>query len=257
MEFIRSRQNPLVKHLLKLAESRRDRLKSQQALLVGTHLVQSALAAGWPLEKMLVCEGFETREEISTLLAQTNTAITMLGSDIFKAIEQAPSSTGLMAVIAMPAATPLRTDGLCLLLENIQDPGNVGTILRTAAAAGADQVWLTPGCADIWSPKVLRAAMSAHFHLSLYERIDPRTALESFTGPLAITTLAEAESLYATDLRGSLVLALGAEGAGISPELAARATRRIHIPMEACIESLNVAAAAAVCLFERRRQILQ
>lgn len=258
MEFIRSRQNPLVKHLLKLAESRRDRLKSQQTLLVGAHLVQSALAAGWPLERMLVCEGFETRAEISTLLAQTNAGITMLGSDIFKAIEQAPSSTGLMAMIATPVATPpLRTDGLCLLLENIQDPGNVGTILRTAAAAGADQVWLTPGCADIWSPKVLRAAMGAHFHLSLHERVDPQTALGAFTGPLAITTLAEAESLYATDLRGSLVLALGAEGAGISPELAARATKRIHIPMEACIESLNVAAAAAVCLFERRRQILQ
>lgn len=257
MELIRSRQNPLVKHLLKLADHRRDRLKHQQTLLVGTHLIQAALLAGWHMEKLIVCENLETRDEVSALLEQANTGTVMLGADLFQAIEQTPSSSGLMALINTPAPVPPRKDGLCLLLENIQDPGNVGTILRTAAAAGVNQVWLTAGCADIWSPKVLRAAMGAHFHLSLIERIDPVAVIEHFTGPLAITTLEQAESLYDTDLRTSLVLALGAEGAGISAELAARAAKRIHIPMEQGIESLNVAAAAAICLFERRRQLMQ
>ena len=98
--------------------------------------------------------------------------------------------------------------------------------------------------------------MGAHFHLALRDRIDISVALQAFDGPLCITTLDDATSLYQTDLRGNMVLALGSEGSGISSTLLHRATRRIHIPMAIGIESLNVAAAAAICLFERRRQIL-
>jgi len=256
MEIIRSRQNPLAKQLLKLAENRRDRLKSQQTLLIGAHLVKAALDADWHLEKLLVCEGFETKPEISALLQRASVSHLMLDTELFHAIEQSPSSSGLMALTKIPCTPKPQQTGLCLLLENIQDPGNVGTILRTAAAAGVDQVWLTAGCADIWSPKVLRAAMGAHFHLRLIERVDPAAVLDGFDGKLCITTLEHATSLYETDLRGSLVLALGAEGAGISSGLAARADKRLHIPMQTGIESLNVAAAAAICLFERRRQLM-
>lgn len=256
MEIIRSRQNPLVKHLIKLAEHRRERLKSRQTLLIGSHLVRAAMDAQWPIETVLCCEGHESRGEITALLSQPNHRHILLDAELFQAIEQAPSSTGVMALASIPGEPAIATTGLCLLLENLQDPGNVGTILRTAAAAGVNQVWLTPGCADIWSPKVLRAGMGAHFHLGLCERIDTDTALQQFNGALCVTTLENATSLYATDLRDSLVLALGSEGSGISPALANRATKRIHIPMAAGIESLNVAAAAAICLFERRRQTL-
>lgn len=257
MEIIRSRQNPLVKLLIKLADNRRDRLKNRQTILIGTHLVRAALDANWPLEKLVVCEGHESNPEIAALLNHAGSNTLMLDAELFQAIEQAPSSSGLLALCDIPAEVMLQGKGFCLLLENIQDPGNVGTILRSAAAAGVDQVWLTPGCADVWSPKVLRAAMGAHFHLAMAERIDVPTALQQFEGSLCITTLENAESIYRTDLRGSLVLALGAEGSGISPELDARADKRIHIPMAAGIESLNVAAAATICMFERRRQLLQ
>lgn len=256
MEIIRSRQNPLVKHLIKLAEHRRERLKSRQTLLIGSHLVRAAMDAQWPIETVLCCEGHESRGEITALLSQPNHRHILLDAELFQAIEQAPSSTGVMALASIPGEPAIATTGLCLLLENLQDPGNVGTILRTAAAAGVNQVWLTPGCADIWSPKVLRAGMGAHFHLDLCERIDTDTALQHFDGALCVTTLEDATSLYATDLRGSMVLALGSEGSGISPTLANRAAKRVHIPMSAGIESLNVAAAAAICLFERRRQTL-
>lgn len=256
MEIIRSRQNPLAKHLIKLAENRRDRLKNRQTLLIGSHLVKAAMDARWPIETLLLCEGHEDREEIRALLSQASPRTIMLDAELFQAIEQAPSSSGVLALITIPDEPALATSGLCLLLENLQDPGNVGTILRTAAAAGVDQVWLTAGCADIWSPKVLRAGMGAHFHLALRERTDADTALQHFNGPLCVTTLEDATSLYQTDLRGNMVLALGSEGSGISPALANRAGKRIHIPMATGIESLNVAAAAAICLFERRRQIL-
>lgn len=254
MESIRSRQNPLARQLIKLADSRRERLKTRQTLLIGTHLVQSALAAGWPLRRLLVCEGGPSSDEITALLEQAPCPAVQLSAELFAEIEQAPSSTGLMALVDLPPAPPLRQQGCCLLLEGVQDPGNVGSILRTAVAAGVDQVWLTTGCADAWSPKVLRAGMGAHFHLSLAERVDPETALPAFRGQVLVTTLHEATPLYDCDLRGDLVLALGSEGSGASPALLARATRRLRIPMAGPVESLNVGAAAAICLFERLRQ---
>lgn len=257
MEIIRSRQNPLAKQLVKLAENRRERLKSRQTLLVGTHLVESAIAAGWPLEKLLVCEDEESRPEIQALLERKAAPVLALDRGLFEEIEQTPSTTGLMALAALPAAQEPQREGFCLLLEGVQDPGNVGSILRTAAAAGVDQVWLTAGCADVWSPKVLRAGMGAHFKLPLIERVQLQDVLPGFCGNIAVTTLEEATSLYDSALGGNLVLALGSEGGGVSAELLAAATQRLHIPMTSAVESLNVAAAAAICLFERRRQTRQ
>lgn len=254
MEIIRSRQNPLVKQLIKLAESRRERLKSQQSLLIGTHLIEAALGSGVPLQRLLVCEGHDQRPEIAALLQGTDLTATLIDQELFALVEQAPSSAGIMSLMAIPPAPPLRRNGCCLLLEGVQDPGNVGSLLRTAVAAGVDQVWLTPGCADIWSPKVLRAGMGAHFLASFVERVDITLALEGFGGPLLVTSLEEARPLYDCDLRGDLVLALGSEGGGASQALMARATERVRIPMAGPIESLNVAAAGAICLFERLRQ---
>lgn len=255
MEIIRSRQNPLAKLLIKLAESRRERQKQQQTVLVGTHLVESALQAGWPLEKLLVCEGEENRPEIALLLQDRKAPALMLDRSLFAEIEQTPSTTGLLALATIPATPAVASTGFLLLLEGVQDPGNVGSILRTAAAAGVDQVWLSHGCADIWSPKVLRAGMGAHFLLPLVEHVNPQEALSAFTGTIAVTTLDDATSLYGSDLRGNLVLALGSEGAGVSSELLQLATTRLRIPMQEKVESLNVSAAAAICLFERVRQM--
>lgn len=254
MEIIRSRQNPLVKHLIKLADNRRDRLKSQQTLLVGTHLVEAALKAAWPVERLLVAEGEEHRPETAALLASAPMPVTLLAAELFAEIEQTPSTTGLIGLASIPPSAAALSHGCCLLLDGVQDPGNVGSILRTAVAAGVDQVWLTPGCADVWSPKVLRAGMGAHFLLPILERADTDTLLDAFAGPLLVTTLEKSASLYDCDLRGNLVLALGSEGAGVSPALLARAGQRIRIPMAGPVESLNVAAAAAICLFERLRQ---
>lgn len=256
MEIIRSHQNPLYKHLHKLAENRRERLKSGQTLLIGTHLLQSAQEAGWPIERIVVREGSENGAEISTLIHQRSCPLTLLDAALFDEIEQIATTTGIIALVAVPQAPEPVQQGFCLLLDGVQDPGNVGTILRTAAAAGVDQVWLTPGCADLWSPKVVRAGMGAHFLLPVIERIDAARALDNFQGKLATTTLSEAQSLYDCDLRGNIVLALGSEGAGVSEALLDRAEIRIRIPMAPKVESLNVGAAAAVCLFERVRQAL-
>lgn len=255
MEIIRSRQNPVVKQLIKLADNRRERLSLRQTILIGTHLIQAARDNNWPIERLYVREDCESRAEIKTLLDERFASATLLAADLFDAIEQLPSTTGIIALASIPLTQEPKSTGLCLLLDGIQDPGNVGSIMRTAAAAGVNQIWLTTGAADAWSPKVIRAAMGAHFVVPIIERIDLESAVSGFKGPLAITTLDDATSLYKTDLTGNLILAMGSEGQGVSEAVNALAALKIKIPMQPNVESLNVGAATAVCLFERLRQL--
>ncbi|WP_255990418.1 TrmH family RNA methyltransferase [Chitinolyticbacter albus] len=255
MEIIQSRHNPLFKQLHKLATQRRERLKTQQTLLDGAHLLASALDALWPIAQLIVTEGGLAEAELATLCRRSGAPVVVFDAALFKELTELPSPTGVLALINVAASPPMRRDGLCLLLDGVQDPGNVGSILRTAAAAGVDQVLLSPGCADVWSPKVLRAGMGAHFLLNLVERADLQAFATAFQGRIAATLLDASIDLYAADLAGDLALVVGAEGHGVSPGLAALATLRLRIPMAAGLESLNVGAAAAICLFERVRQV--
>ncbi len=132
----------------------------------------------------------------------------------------------------------------------MQDPGNVGSILRTAAAAGVAQVFLSPRCAFAWSPKVLRAGQGGHFHLEIFEDVDLLAWMKNFHGTSVATVPSGGDSLFAADLRGPIAIVVGNEGAGLSTALCAAATRRVTIPMPGKFESLNASAAAAVCLFE-------
>src|SRR5690606_2680245 len=141
-------------------------------------------------------------------------------------------------------------------LEDIQDPGNMGTILRTAAAVGIQRVLLSPGCASPWSPKALRAGMGAQFSVSIYEETDLFRALQNSTLPVLATVLEpDAASLYDTDLTKPAVWLFGNEGQGISEQLARCATQHIYIPQAAtAVQCINVSAAAAICLYEQYRQ---
>lgn len=254
MDVLHSTQNPLFKLLHKLATLRRERLKSRQTLLDGPHLLASALDAGWSIERLVVTGAGFANPEIVALRARTPAPLNVLSDELYTALSELPSPSGVLAMVSIPEPKSVRQDGLCLLLDGVQDPGNVGAILRTAAAAGVQQVLLSPGCADIWSPKVLRAGMGAQFVLDLVERADLLAFADRFEGRIAATLLDGAVDLYAADLSGPLALVVGAEGSGVSAELAARAGLRLRIPMVTGIESLNVGAAAAICLYERVRQ---
>ena len=142
-------------------------------------------------------------------------------------------------------------------LDSVQDPGNLGTILRTAAAVGIPEVLLTPGCAQAWAPRVLRAAMGAHFSLRILENVAASEVLQGFKGHILAADLRDAVDLYALDLRGPVAWLFGSEGQGLSPAIAALATKRVKIPMPGGMESLNVGVAAGVCLFEQVRQLSQ
>jgi TrmH family RNA methyltransferase len=141
-----------------------------------------------------------------------------------------------------------------VLLDGVQDPGNVGSILRSAGAAGIRQVYCSAGTAFCWSPKVLRAAMGAHFVLEIFENVDLPALAASARIPVLATSGYASERLYGLDLSGPVAWVLGHEGQGVSSELLDLATRRVAVPHAGKVESLNVAACAAVCFFEQLRQ---
>ncbi len=161
----------------------------------------------------------------------------------------------VLAVVPTPNPTLGRVADFCLLLEDLQDPGNVGSILRTAAAAGVAQVFMSRRCAFAWSPKVLRAGQGGHFHLEIFEDVDLVAWVHSYRGTTIATVAAGGEPLFKADFSAPVAIAIGNEGAGLSAELRAAATRRVTIPMPGNFESLNAGAAAAVCLFECVRHV--
>lgn len=257
---IRSRQNARVRHWHALATSARARHESGQTLLDGAHLIAAALDAGQPVAQILLDETRAAQPEIAALRQRAaHLPCTVLSEAVFRHISPVEHPAGILAVLNLPPPAPLPAQfaPVTVILEAIQDPGNLGTLLRTAAAAGVQHVHCTPGCARLWSPKVLRAAMGAHFCLpQLTENAHVHDWLAGFDGAILATTLAAgARSLWQTDLSARpLVWLFGNEGAGLSPALAERATHPVIIPMPGRMESLNVAAAAAVCLFEMARR---
>jgi RNA methyltransferase, TrmH family len=173
---------------------------------------------------------------------------------MFAEISPVETPVGVLALIETPKPKPAHHVDFCVMLEDIQDPGNLGSILRSAAAAGVEHVFLSAHCAFPWSPKVIRAGMGAHFLLSLHEGADLSRIALSFKGKVVAASLGATQSIYQTDLRGPIALLIGNEGAGLSEAMLEVATTQISIPMPGKMESLNAAAAAAICLFERVRQ---
>ncbi|XGA71361.1 RNA methyltransferase [Chitinibacter sp. SCUT-21] len=225
------------------------------SLLDGAHLVCAWLDAGNDIDVVMVTENGLAKPEIAGLLSRSNARKLKLSDELFQELSELPSATGILALIKTPRPSELKTAGFCLLLDGVQDPGNVGAILRTAHAAGVEQVWLSAQCADIWSPKVLRAGMGAQMVLPCFENVDLPAQLKQFSGQVMVTLLdEEACDLYAADLRGDVAVVVGSEGQGVSSEVAALATLKVYIPMQVGIESLNVGHAAAISLYEKLRQ---
>jgi len=255
MKLIQSRDNAFFKHLKRLAESGRERRKTGQTLLDGVHLVEAYEKVYGSPETLVVAESALAGGEIAAYVAERQ--IVVLADALMRDLGLVDTPSGLLAVVAIPKANA--TVGLekeAILLDGVQDPGNVGTLLRTAAAAGIGQALLSPGCASAWSPKVLRAGQGAHFVLTIHEDVDLASFMADYRGTTAVTCLDGATSLYEAKWSGPLAWVFGAEGLGVRHELIEAARLRIKIPMPGAVESLNVGAAAAVCLFEALRRKL-
>jgi len=255
VKHITSPDNPFYKELLKLASSARQRGKAGQTLLDGVHLLAAYLASGQqPLHLILTAAALHDAEINALLKKLPEVPQTQLDDSLFAGLTELKTVSGVLALISIPLSEPQPQMGnFSLLLENIQDPGNLGSMLRSAAAAGCDAVILSKGCADAWSPKVLRAAMGGHFVLKLHEHADLPGIAKVFDGTIYAAALSAKDSLYEINLRGRIAFAVGNEGAGLSQALL-NCAKSFIIPMPGNVESLNAAAAAAVCLFEAVRQ---
>jgi len=257
MTLISSSDNPRFRELLGLAGSARDRRDAGRALLDGVHLVDSYRQQVGAPQLLVVSDSGRHQPEVAALLAACSPAPSLVLSDtLFRRLSPVRTPTGVLAIIPIPERRPPpERPEACVLLEDVQDPGNLGSILRSTAAAGIRQVYLSAHCADPWSPKVLRAGMGAHFHLECFAGTDLASFAVTFPGRLIATDLKARQSVFDVDLTGNIGLIFGNEGAGLSAALLDAVSCVVAIPMPGRTESLNIAAAAAVCLFERVRQL--
>jgi TrmH family RNA methyltransferase len=256
MEHITSRQNALYKQARKLAGSGRERHKTGQIVMDGTRLIDAyADQFGLNGSTLLVSEQGAARPDIQQILKTYSARHTyMLADALFAEIAQVATPEGVLAIAATPTVAPKTPDDFRVLLDGVQDPGNLGGLLRTAAAAGATSADLTNGCADAWSPRSLRGGMGAQFVLGLRQRAGIAAAIENFRGTVVGTSARAEKAIYDIDLSGPVMMIFGNEGKGLADEVLSLAHQLVHVPMVSQIESLNVAATAAICCFERLRQ---
>lgn len=258
MKTISSRENPLYKELKLLATSSQARRKAGRTLLDGVHLCQTYLElAGKPV-LCIVSEGSLTHPEVAAIIRECETSHVQcisLPDALYQVLSQVEHGIGLLFVIDTPqTAVPAKLAQSAVLLDNLQDPGNLGSILRSAAAAGIEYVFCSKGTVFAWSPKVLRAGMGAHFVLEIVENADLPSILRNTDMPILATSSHAERRIYDIDLTQPVGWLFGHEGQGVSAELLDSATHKVSIPHLGRVESLNVAASAAVCFFEQVRQ---
>ncbi len=255
--MLTSLQNPLVKQIRKLHQAK-ERQQQNQFLLEGTHLVEAACQANLPL--LTVCYTEAWQERYPQLWQQVNEAAQrteIVSPEVLQSIATTVAPDGVIATVARTAVPPPQMGTLGLVLETIQDPGNLGTMIRTVAAVGADGLLLSRDSVDPAHPKVLRASAGQWFQVPIAVSSDLIAEVGHYqqAGMQVLATLPTAKLTYwDVDLRRPTLIVLGNEGAGLSPELAALADSAVTIPLQSGVESLNVAIAAALILYEAKRQ---
>ena len=245
MDVIRSRENPLVKELRRLAHDSGGYREQGRVWIEGEHLCAAAAARGWTAELAVFSESFMAQAQVEPALPAIKNVV--IADRLFAALSALASPAGCGVVLGLPSP-PAITPGLAsVVLDRLQDAGNVGSILRSAAAFGFGQIVALTGTVGLWSPKVVRAGMGAHFGLRLVE--GAAADLDALALPLLSTSSHRGDWLHRTCLPTSPhAWAFGHEGRGVGDALAARAATLIRIVQPGGEESLNVASAAAICL---------
>lgn len=261
MKQITSRDNALFKEIKHLATNANARRKSGRTLLDGTHLCQAYLQHRGRPELCVVSDSSLQNSEVQLIIAECetqNAQVIALPDALYQAISQVENGVGLVFIVATPSSTKKGVLTLdAVLLDGLQDPGNLGSILRSAAAAGIQQVYCSEGTASAWSPKVLRAGMGAHFLLDIFESVDLVELIKESSIPVFATSSHTTTNVYQANLKQPLAWLFGHEGQGVSPDLMNLAHAVVTIPQRPEIESLNVAASSAICFFEQVRQRLE
>jgi TrmH family RNA methyltransferase len=254
-KIISSREHALFKQLKVMTQGGARRKQYQQACLEGAHLAQAWLAVQGLPDMCITTHAALDNPEIAQLVRRVPpTQCVILSPTLFREISSLDQGLSILFLVTPSVAVlpdVIKQD--CVILDRIQDPGNVGSILRSSAAAGVRLVLCTSGTAQVWMPKVLRAGMGAHFQLTIIEQLSPEILVSKIAGPILAAHGQANDVLYQYDLSAPIAWAFGNEGSGLDIVITAQA-QKIAIPQPGGMESLNVAAAAAVCLFEMVRQ---
>jgi RNA methyltransferase, TrmH family len=251
---ITSRANPKVRRWRALALEAGERRREGRVIVEGPHLVAACLDAGHAVDALVLSESGMRKRELALLVKRAALDPVVLADPVFALVADAESPAGIFAEIRRPAVTAASARG-AVFLDGVQDAGNVGAILRSAAAFGLGCAVLSRGCADAWSPKVLRAAMGAHFLLRIEPDADLEEVISSYKGMVACTVPRGGVPLDTADLTRDMGWLFGSEGQGLTAELLEKIGLKVSIPMAEGAESLNVAAAAAICFYAGTRGI--
>lgn len=255
--MITSVQNPKVKWVRALQAQGKARREAEAFVVEGVRLAEEALASGWETQAVLYTEDLGERgREVVEGFAGRGAAVEAVSEHVLRAASDTQTPQGILAVLSLPNWPLPKTLNFAFIPDGVRDPGNLGTMLRTAAAAGVGGVFLPPGTADAFAPKVVRAAMGAHFRLPLWplgwEEI--RQALRQAGLRVYLAAVEGGQPYTQADFRRPMALVIGGEAAGAGAQARQITDQAVHIPMPGKTESLNAAVAAAILLFEVVRQ---
>ena len=262
--MINSVHNPKIQLVRRLQAQSKDRRQEESFVIEGVRLVEEALQSKWEIRLVLYSEALSERGlALVDTFAARDIPAELVSPHVMQAAAHTDTPQGLLAVLALKSLPLPDAADFLLIPDGLRDPGNLGTLLRTAAAAGVQAVLLPPGSADPFAPKVLRSAMGAHFRLPILSM--EWTKIQAYLKPPGPAAPAAPFTVYLADAKGELAytqadfrtpaaLLIGGEAAGAGSQAAQLADQRLHIPMPGGMESLNAAVAAAVLMFEVVRQ---
>ena len=255
---ISSISNPLIKETYDL-HSKKYRTERSAFIVEGTRCVEEALASGWEIENIFYDESVNSARtrETAEKAEKEGVAVFAVTPEVMKKLSDTETPQGILATVRRSSVDLTgftdREDGLILIVDEIRDPGNLGTIIRTADAAGITAAVLLAGCADLYAPKTVRATMGSLFHLPLVVNQDKEeliTWCRKNDWQIVASSLSGADSIYEFAQPKRCALILGNEASGVSSPLLAAADHKVFVPMRGTAESLNVAVAAGIILFE-------
>jgi len=258
--MLTSTKNPRILYVRKLQSSAQTRRAEMRYVIEGVRLAEEALEAGCHPEWVLYSEDIQSRgQKIIASFAAMGVEVTPVASHVMQAASDTKTPQGILAVLPFSRLPIPQGSNFLLVLDGIRDPGNLGTILRTAQAAGVNTVIIVPGTVDPYSPKVVRAAMGAHFRLPILQDgwDEVRNWSESLNLAVFLADSTGGQPHHEFDLVSPLALIIGGEAAGAGFQAQELAINHIHISMPGPSESLNAAVAAAILMFEvvRQRQL--
>jgi TrmH family RNA methyltransferase len=257
LNLIQSKDNPIISEIKKLKEKKYRTLENK-FIVEGFRFVSEALQSKFQVSILVVSENQRSRYEKFKIeeLLQSDTKVYYIKEGIFNTLCSTDTPQGILAVVTNKQAELTYVNGFYVLVDGIQDPGNLGTLIRTADAAGALGVILLKGTVDVFNEKTLRATMGSIFHLPVVEfkHLEELKTLMTFGFRLIVSSLQGEKNFYDENLLGKIIIAVGNEGNGVSDVICDLADSKVKIPMPGNAESLNVAIAGSIMMFEYVRQ---